>query len=121
MAFFAKLDGDAEKGWMGEVHDGSTLTTHNPDGETLLEALSNMLKAHFGVHPTNAVAEPMPESQVDALIAADASPPAATPEYDKMSAADLKDHMAAHDEPYVNKAQAADFLQGKADEAAATD
>lgn len=117
-----KMDGDADHGWMGEVHDGSTLTAHSPQGGNVFEALMNMMHMHFG-EPAAPVQAPEPPDPADAayeppptaeeVAAADAD----TPEFHKMPAADLKDLMAEHDEPYVNKPQAVEFLQAKADEA----
>lgn len=47
MATVLKLDGDAETGWAGEVHDGQ-LATYSPEGRSVFEALFNMLHTHFG-------------------------------------------------------------------------
>lgn len=60
MALSIKLDGSAEHGWMGEVHDGDTLTTHSPEGPTITHALRDMLNRHFGHDgPTAAEQEKM--------------------------------------------------------------
>ena len=51
MAIHIKLDGDAEKGWMGEIHDGMKLFTFSPSGEAPLPALLDMLRKHFAPEP----------------------------------------------------------------------
>lgn len=104
MAITMKMDGDAEKGWMGEVHDGEALTAHSPQGDTVWQALVNMVHTHFGIHDEPA-ADDLPVEDIKTAEA---------PQFHKLPAADLKDLLAQHDEPYVNKQQAAEFLQAKA-------
>ena len=58
MATTIKLDGDAEKGWMGEVHHDGQFSTHSPPGGTFIEALLNMVHAHFGPPPADSAQVP---------------------------------------------------------------
>lgn len=114
MAITMKMDGDAEKGWMGEVHDGETLTAHSPQGDTVWQALVNMVHTHFGIHDQPAADElPVEDIKTDETPAA--------PEFHKMPAADLKAMMAEHGEEYVNKQQAAEVLQAKHEESTGGD
>jgi len=46
--FQFKLDGDADHGWIGEVHDGDTHKIYNPEGGDVKTAVSDMLADHFG-------------------------------------------------------------------------
>lgn len=110
-----KMDGDEAGGWMGEVHDGQTLTTHAPEGTTMFHAFLNMLEAHFGIHDQPA-ADELPVEDIK-TEASPPPPPADAPEFHKMPAADLKAMMSEHGEEYVNKQQAAEVLQAKHEEA----
>lgn len=48
MAVTVKLDGDPEGGWIGEVHDGQTHTSHSPEGGSQHQALLDMIRRHWG-------------------------------------------------------------------------
>lgn len=48
MAVTLKIDGDPAGGFIGEVHDGSAQTIHQPKSGSMIEALMEMIFSHFG-------------------------------------------------------------------------
>lgn len=55
------LTGDADHGWIGDVHDGNTHTVYNPKGADMKAALDDMLQSHFKVtEPAKQVEPPKP-------------------------------------------------------------
>lgn len=56
-----KVHGNADHGWIGEVHDGDTHKVYNPQGADVKAALGDMLSDHFEDHkPAEVAAPPAP-------------------------------------------------------------
>ena len=53
------VDGNAEHGWLAEVHDGAQAVTYEPDGADVWDALSNTLSRHRA--PPTEPGEPKPD------------------------------------------------------------
>lgn len=54
--FTVKVDGDAEGGWMCEVHDGDTLTTYSPVAKDAVAAA----RAAIGLYVKDPETGPVP-------------------------------------------------------------
>lgn len=76
--FHFKLHGDADHGWIGEIHDGDTHKVYNPEGADVKTAVGDMLADHFGEKkaPTKAEAKA-------AMVDTAPKPPAKLPEPSK--------------------------------------
>jgi hypothetical protein len=73
------VNGDAEAGWIVDVHDGDRQGVYSPDGKTAAEAITAALKEHAGEGKTKAKAEAKPDEKPEEKPAPRPTPPPAQP------------------------------------------